>query len=265
MRRGLSALLAIAALALSAGLARADILITVDKSTQRISVQVDGVERYNWAVSTGRTGRDTPSGTHRAFRMERDHYSKEWDDAPMPHSIFFTDRGHAIHGSYDTKKLGGPASAGCVRLAPQNAATLFALVEEHGVLKTKVVVDGDIKIALARQKQRVAARPADDDDDVTASIPQGRQPMRVTPDVSSRPLPPPPNPFSTEVYGRQNAPRPQADDEPFEVYAQRMRERYYRERAARQPPAYDYRREAQAGRYYGYDGRVYYMRRPQGW
>ena len=58
--------------------------------------------------------------------MERDHYSKEWDDAPMPHSIFFTTRGHAIHGSFDTKRLGSPASHGCVRLAPANAKRLFS-------------------------------------------------------------------------------------------------------------------------------------------
>jgi lipoprotein-anchoring transpeptidase ErfK/SrfK len=54
------------------------------------------------------------------------HFSKEWDDAPMPHSIFFTQRGHAIHGSYETPHLGTAASHGCVRLNPGNAAKLFA-------------------------------------------------------------------------------------------------------------------------------------------
>jgi lipoprotein-anchoring transpeptidase ErfK/SrfK len=66
--------------------------------------------------------------------MEADHYSKEWDDAPMPHSIFFTKIGHAIHGSYDTKKLGMPASRGCVRISPAHAATLFALVKQDGLV-----------------------------------------------------------------------------------------------------------------------------------
>jgi hypothetical protein len=75
--------------------------------------------------------------------MERDHFSKEFDDAPMPFSIFFTERGHAIHGSYD-KRIGRPASHGCVRLSPENAQTLFALVEQEGVLNTTVVLTGTI-------------------------------------------------------------------------------------------------------------------------
>ena len=60
--------------------------------------------------------------------MEEDHYSEEWDDAPMPHSIFFTQRGHAIHGSYETKRIGTPASHGCVRLTNWDALTVASLV-----------------------------------------------------------------------------------------------------------------------------------------
>ena len=71
--------------------------------------------------------------------MEAEHFSKEWDDAPMPHSIFFTDRGHAIHGSFYVKSLGRRASHGCVRLAPENAAKLFSLVSSAGMGNTKVV------------------------------------------------------------------------------------------------------------------------------
>ena len=71
--------------------------------------------------------------------MEAEHFSKEWDDAPMPHSVFFTKQGHAIHGSFDTKRLGSPASHGCVRLAPANAAKLFALVKQEGLANTQVV------------------------------------------------------------------------------------------------------------------------------
>ncbi len=82
--------------------------------------------------------------------MEKDHYSKEFDDAPMPNSIFFTNRGHAIHGSFETRKLGRPASGGCVRLAPENAKVLFELVKAEGVLKTKVSVSGDERVAIAR-------------------------------------------------------------------------------------------------------------------
>jgi hypothetical protein len=122
--------------------AQAGIVITVDKAAQRMSVAVDGVPRYSWPVSTGRGQYATPAGKFTAFRMEEDHFSKEWDDAPMPHSIFFTTEGHAIHGSFDVKRLGTPASHGCVRLAPENAARLFALVKEEGLPNTKVVIAG---------------------------------------------------------------------------------------------------------------------------
>ena len=133
------------------GTAQAEILITVDKSAQRMTVTRDGEALYTWPVSTGRSGYATPSGSFTPFRMEADHYSKEWDDAPMPHSIFFTKIGHAIHGSYETKKLGTPASHGCVRLSPAHAATLFAMVKQDGVTNTKVVLTGSEQVALARR------------------------------------------------------------------------------------------------------------------
>jgi len=131
--------------------AAAAVLVTIDKSTQRMIVQVDGSLRWVWPVSTGRPGHDTPSGRYTAFRMEADHFSKEWDDAPMPHSIFFSQAGHAIHGSFDTRRIGTPASHGCVRLQRANAARLYALVEKEGLSGTKVVVTGDARNALMRR------------------------------------------------------------------------------------------------------------------
>jgi hypothetical protein len=96
--------------------------------------------------------------------MERDHFSKEWDDAPMPFSIFFTQKGHAIHGSNDTKHLGTPASHGCVRLLPANAEKLFALVEKEGVLNTTVVLTGVTpSSAPAVARRNVLPRPGDAD------------------------------------------------------------------------------------------------------
>ena len=118
--------------------ASAGVVVTIDKSAQRMKVVVDGVQKYTWPVSTGGKGYTTPSGTFTAFRMEEEHYSKEWDDAPMPYSIFFTHQGHAIHGS--NSRLGVPLSHGCVRLAPQNAATLYKLVQREGLYSTRVVV-----------------------------------------------------------------------------------------------------------------------------
>jgi len=155
---GWASLLAITLLA--AGPARANILITVDKTTQQMSVTVDGQLRWQWRVSTGAPGYDTPSGTFHAFRMEASHFSKEFDDAPMPHSIFFTQRGHAVHGYLNTSHLGLPVSHGCVRLDPQNATALYALVKQEGVRNTTVVVTGHVSDAVARRRAP-AGQPAD--------------------------------------------------------------------------------------------------------
>jgi len=137
-------------LLLSAGTAQAKVEITVDKDNQQMTVAVDGVARYRWPVSTGIPSRETPNGAFRAFRMEEDHYSKEFDDAPMPHAIFFTKVGHAIHGTDSVGRLGSPASHGCVRLSRQNASTLYALVQQQGVLNTTVTLTGSAQVALAR-------------------------------------------------------------------------------------------------------------------
>ena len=125
--------------------ARANILISVDKSTQRMTVTVDGKARYNWPVSTGRAGHDTPSGTFPAFSMDKDHRSKEYDNAPMPYAIFFTTTGAAVHGTYETRHLGRAASHGCVRLSVKNAATLWDLVSRESVYSTVVRVSGSIR------------------------------------------------------------------------------------------------------------------------
>src|ERR1700738_4737995 len=147
-----SFLVAISGLMLFAasGAAQAKVSITVDKDAQLLTVAVDGVERYQWPVSTGNPSHETPNGTFRTFRMEADHYSKEFDDAPMPHSIFFTKIGHAIHGPDSESRLGSPASHGCVRLSRANASTLYALVQAEGVLNTTVTLTGSSPVALAR-------------------------------------------------------------------------------------------------------------------
>jgi L,D-transpeptidase-like protein len=143
--------------------AQAKVDITIDKNSQSMTVAVDGVERYRWPVSTGIPSRETPNGTFRAFRMEEDHFSKEFDDAPMPHSIFFTKIGHAIHGTVYENRIGTPASHGCVRLSQANAATLYALVEEQGVLNTTVTLTGSAQIALARNPRRITTAAAGHD------------------------------------------------------------------------------------------------------
>ena len=87
------------------------ILINIDKANQKMMVFLDGVEKYNWPVSTGKAGYSTPSGTYTATSMNEIWYSKQWDNAPMPHSIFFMKDGHAIHGSYEVKNFCKPRLA----------------------------------------------------------------------------------------------------------------------------------------------------------
>ena len=124
--------------------AHAALLIQIDKSAQRMSVTLNGDLLYTWSVSTGNEEYDTPSGTFTPFRMEIDHRSDEWDNAPMPYSIFFTDTGVAVHGTYEGRTLGRAVSHGCVRLSVKNAATLWKLVKQEKMANTTVVVTGDM-------------------------------------------------------------------------------------------------------------------------
>jgi lipoprotein-anchoring transpeptidase ErfK/SrfK len=133
-----------AALMLIGTAADAALLIEIDKSTQQMIVTLDDKQLYTWRVSTGAAEYDTPSGTFTPSRMEIDHHSDEWDNAPMPYSIFFTDTGVAVHGTYERRSLGRAVSHGCVRLALKNAATLWKLVKAQKMSNTSIVVTGDI-------------------------------------------------------------------------------------------------------------------------
>jgi len=138
--------------------ALANILIQIDKPSQTMTVSVDGAVRYRWYVSTGATGFSTPTGTYKPSRMEVMHYSQEWDNAGMPHSIFFTSRGHAVHGS-NHPGLGTPVSHGCVRLTLTNAATLYQLVGARGMGGTTVIVKGSDPAGRYAPSQPPQPRP----------------------------------------------------------------------------------------------------------
>ena len=107
------------------GANKAAVLVYIDKTNQQMTVSLDNVEKYRWPVSTGRAGYSTPSGTYTATSMNEVWYSKEFDNAPMPHAVFFMKDGHAIHGTFEVKNLGKPVSHGCVRISPENAAILY--------------------------------------------------------------------------------------------------------------------------------------------
>lgn len=116
-----------AAFVLFSSTAMADTNITISKSHQMMQVDTDDGS-YQFPVSTAKKGYHTPTGTFRPYSLQPMHYSKKYDNAPMPHSIFFSG-GYAIHATPHTRNLGRPASHGCVRLHPDNAAFLYEVVK----------------------------------------------------------------------------------------------------------------------------------------
>src|SRR6478752_2258745 len=121
--------------------ASADVLVNISKSSQRMSVLVAGTSWYNWAVSTGAKRYTTPIGVYKPQWLARKWFSKKYNNAPMPHSIFFHE-GYAIHGTTEISRLGKIASHGCVRLHPENAAKLYELVQKQ-MATTRLVVSDD--------------------------------------------------------------------------------------------------------------------------
>lgn len=135
------------------------LIAKIDLSTQRMTVMVNGQSTYTWPVSSGRQGYATPVGSFTPGWKAKIWYSKQYDDAPMPHSVFFKN-GAAIHATQATGMLGRPASHGCVRLSPANAATFYALVGKHGLTQTRVVVFGTPKYSAPAIAQRTQPSPS---------------------------------------------------------------------------------------------------------
>ncbi|MBD9647362.1 L,D-transpeptidase [Ensifer sp. NPDC090286] len=117
----------------------ANLIADISLSSQTMTVSQNGIVMYRWKVSTARKGYVTPRGSWSAKWLSRNHRSRKYDDAPMPYAVFFNG-GYAIHATYDIKRLGRPASHGCVRLHPNNAAEFFALTKEHGLANTRIVI-----------------------------------------------------------------------------------------------------------------------------
>jgi hypothetical protein len=135
------------------------LVLSADLSLQRLTVTERGDVKHVWPISSGRRGYATKTGTFRPQWMARMWYSRQYEWSPMPHAVFFN-RGTAFHATSAVGLLGRPASHGCIRLAPANAARLYALVQRHGFAQTKVVVHGTPKEpAVARRspaRQQVA-------------------------------------------------------------------------------------------------------------
>jgi lipoprotein-anchoring transpeptidase ErfK/SrfK len=119
--------------------AAADVVARVNIAAQRMTLIVDGNVEAVWRVSTARSGYRTPRGSYRPTALRRMHFSRKYDNAPMPHSVFFRG-GYAVHGTNHLRSLGRPASHGCIRLAPGNAAMLYNLIRRHGPRSARIVI-----------------------------------------------------------------------------------------------------------------------------
>ena len=117
----------------------ANLVAKVSLSSQTMIVTQNGVVKYRWRVSTGRKGYGTPTGSWSAKWVSRNHRSRKYNNAPMPFAVFFKG-GYAVHATYETKRLGRPASHGCVRLHPNNAATFFQMASRNGLSNTRIVI-----------------------------------------------------------------------------------------------------------------------------
>jgi lipoprotein-anchoring transpeptidase ErfK/SrfK len=141
MKRAVVTAIALAASLLGFGaMAQAASLVaSIDVSSQTMTVSRYGQVIHRWRVSTARRGYITPRGTYRPTRLHRMWYSRKYDMSPMPYSVFFRG-GYAIHGTNYVKRLGTPASHGCVRLDTANAAKFYSMVKEVGAANTRIVV-----------------------------------------------------------------------------------------------------------------------------
>jgi hypothetical protein len=208
MLRNLMAIAAIILFGMAAP-ASAGVVITVDKTAQHLSVTVNGAPRYSWSVSTARDGYRTPNGSYRPERLERQWFSRKYDWSPMPHSIFFSG-GYAIHGSYEVSRLGRPASHGCIRLHPSNAATLFSLVQAN-YNDTRIIITGGSEPLMTSRTSRTRYSKADDYDTRTTST--GRvtyESYETRPSSRSTET----RNYETRSYGRRSSSFEEIFDEP---------------------------------------------------
>jgi hypothetical protein len=150
MRRVLKLVLALGAVLATGEFANALVRIDVDLSTQTMHVVSGSGESYDWPISSGRAGHLTPTGWYRPVGLYPMVHSAKYGNAPMPHSIFFRSQ-YAIHGTTAVGALGRPASHGCIRLAPGNAARLYAMVKAEGA---SILISG----ALPRGGPQTAGR-----------------------------------------------------------------------------------------------------------
>ena len=77
-------------------------------------------------ISTGTDKNPTPTGIFPILAKKTLHFSKKYDNAPMPHMQMLDSYGIALHAGFNP---GSPASHGCIRLPAKFAAKLYGVTQ----------------------------------------------------------------------------------------------------------------------------------------
>ena len=97
-------------------------LLVVNLETQRAVLFRNGVPVAATTISSGKEGNETPTGVFTILEKRKEHYSKTYNNAPMPNMQRLTWKGIALHAG---KLPGYPASHGCIRLPHAFSSLLF--------------------------------------------------------------------------------------------------------------------------------------------
>ena len=112
------------------------VVVLVSLPLQTMHVSRNGILIGRSTVSTGSKGRSTPPGVFTILEKKQQHYSKKYNNAPMPNMQRLTWTGIAMHSG---QLPGYPASHGCIRLPFDFSQLLFNATARGG---TVVVGDG---------------------------------------------------------------------------------------------------------------------------
>ncbi len=117
------------------------LVLVVSLDEQRAYAYRNGIAIGVSTISSGKPGKDTPTGVFTILQKSKDHRSNLYNAAPMPYMQRLTWDGIALHGG---TLPGYPASHGCVRLPKAFAEKLFAVTQRGD---TVVVADGKASAA----------------------------------------------------------------------------------------------------------------------
>ncbi|MEI7482726.1 MAG: L,D-transpeptidase [Elusimicrobiota bacterium] len=124
---------------------KAIVRLTVDLTRQRLTVKSPTLNK-EFKISSGLLPDHGTPGSGKCYSpdtMETMHYSSLYNNAPMPHSVFFNGN-IAVHATSAANEalLGQPASHGCVRLSRVDAKTVFGVISDNGKSNTAICVQG---------------------------------------------------------------------------------------------------------------------------